>query len=84
MYKIQYILYTLHYQAKWSQIMRMRVVNFSEARQRLKSVLDSVASDTDFTVVTRRDAEDVVVMSMTMFNKMVETLGFPEAENQSE
>ena len=64
--------------------MRMRVVNFSEARQRLKSVLDSVASDTDFTVVTRRDAEDVVVMSMTMFNKMVETLGFPEAENLSE
>ncbi len=60
--------------------MRMRVVNFSEARQRLKSVLDSVASDTDFTVVTRRDAEDVVVMSMTMFNKMVETLGFPESE----
>lgn len=61
--------------------MRMRVVNFSEARQRLKSVLDSVASDTDFTVITRRDAEDVVVMSMTMFNKMVESLGFPEAEN---
>ena len=64
--------------------MRMRVVNFSEARQRLKSVLDSVASDTDFTVVTRRDAEDVVVMSMTMFNKMVETLGFPEAEKLEE
>ena len=64
--------------------MRMRVVNFSEARQRLKSVLDSVASDTDFTVVTRRDAEDVVVMSMTMFNKMVETLGFPEANKLEE
>ena len=64
--------------------MRMRVVNFSEARQRLKSVLDSVASDTDFTVVTRRDAEDVVVMSMTMFNKMVETLGFPQAEKIEE
>ena len=59
----------------------MRVVNFSEARQRLKTVLDRVASDTDFTVITRRDAEDVVVMSMTMFNKMVESLGFPEAEN---
>jgi len=64
--------------------MRMRVVNFSEARQRLKSVLDQVASDTDFTVVTRRDAEDVVVMSMTMFNKMVESLGFPEAESIQE
>ena len=60
--------------------MRMRVVNFSEARQRLKSVLDQVSSDTDFTVVTRRDAEDVVVMSMKMFNRMVESLGFPEAD----
>jgi antitoxin YefM len=58
----------------------MRVVNFSEARQRLKSVLDQVSSDTDFTVVTRRDAEDVVVMSMKMFNRMVESLGFPEAD----
>ena len=62
--------------------MRMRVVNFSEARQRLKSVLDQVSSDTDFTVVTRRDAEDVVVMSMKMFNRMVESLGFPESEAQ--
>jgi len=61
--------------------MRMRVVNFSEARQRLKSVLDQVAIDTDFTIVTRRDAEDVVVMSMTMFNKMVESLGFPDPED---
>ena len=61
--------------------MRMRVVNFSEARQRLKSTLDQVQSDTDFTVITRRDAEDVVVMSMSMFNRMVESLGFPEQEN---
>ena len=61
--------------------MRMRVVNFSEARQRLKSVLDQVESDTDFTVITRRDAEDVVVMSMSMFNRMVESLGFPEQQN---
>jgi len=63
--------------------MRMRVVNFSEARQRLKSVLDSVSSDTDFTVVTRRDAEDVVVMSMSMFNRMVESLGFPESDQDT-
>ena len=60
--------------------MRMRVVNFSEARQRLKSVLDQVSSDTDFMVVTRRDAEDVVVMSMSMFNRMVENFGFPESD----
>jgi len=57
--------------------MRMRVVNFSDARQRLKSVLDKVAVDTDFTVITRRDSEDVVVMSMKTFNGLMETVGFP-------
>jgi len=61
--------------------MRMRVVNFSEARQRLKSVLDHVATDTDFTVVTRRDAEDVVVMSLSTFNAMLDEFGFPGNEN---
>jgi len=60
--------------------MRMRVVNFSEARQRLKSVLDHVAIDTDFTVVTRRDSEDVVVMSLSTFNAMVDEFGFPGNE----
>lgn len=60
--------------------MRMRVVNFSEARQRLKSVLDHVATDTDFTVVTRRDAEDVVVMSLSTFNAMLDEFGFPGSE----
>ena len=61
--------------------MRMRVVNFSEARQRLKSVLDQVSSDTDFTVVTRRDAEDVVVMSMKMLIEWWKALVFPRLIN---
>ena len=52
----------------------MRVVNFSEARSRLKSVLDQVVEDADCTVITRRDAEDAVVMSLDHFNGLMETV----------
>lgn len=52
----------------------MRVVNFSEARNSLKRVLDQVIDDADFTVVTRRDAQDAVVMSIDTFNSLMETV----------
>ena len=52
----------------------MRVVNFSEARNHLKSVLDQVVDDADFTVISRRDAEDAVVMSLDHFNGLMETV----------
>ncbi len=51
----------------------MRVVNFSEARNNLKTVLDQVIDDADYTVITRRDAEDAVVMSLDTFNSFLET-----------
>lgn len=51
----------------------MRVVNFSEARNNLKSVLDQVMNDADYTVITRRDSEDAVVMSLDTFNSYMET-----------
>lgn len=51
----------------------MRVVNFSEARNNLKTVLDQVIDDADYTVITRRDAEDAVVMSLDSFNSFLET-----------
>ncbi len=51
----------------------MRVVNFSEARNNLKKVLDQVVEDADYTVITRRDAEDTVVMSLDSFNSFMET-----------
>ena len=51
----------------------MRVINFSEARNNLKSVLDQVTDDADYTVVTRRDAEDAVIMSLDTFNSLMET-----------
>lgn len=51
----------------------MRVVNFSEARNSLKQVIDQVVEDADFTVISRRDAPDAVVMSLDTFNSMMET-----------
>ena len=55
-------------------VAEMRVISFSEARSKLKSVLDQVVSDADFTVITRRDSEDAVVMSLDQFNGLMETV----------
>ncbi|PLW83914.1 type II toxin-antitoxin system prevent-host-death family antitoxin [Kineobactrum sediminis] len=52
----------------------MKVVSFSDARNRLKSVLDQVASDRDYTIISRRDADDAVVMSLDQFNSLMETV----------
>ncbi|WP_320044366.1 type II toxin-antitoxin system prevent-host-death family antitoxin [uncultured Desulfobacter sp.] len=51
----------------------MRTVNFSEARNNLKSVLNRVVDDADYTIITRRDSEDAVVMSLETFNSFMET-----------
>ena len=52
----------------------MRVINFSDARNRLKSVLDQVVNDRDYTIISRRDADDAVVMSLEQFNSLMETV----------
>ncbi len=52
----------------------MRVISFSDARNRLKSVLDQVVEDSDYTIISRRDAEDAVVMSLDHFNGLMETV----------
>ncbi|HCS27462.1 MAG TPA: type II toxin-antitoxin system prevent-host-death family antitoxin [Spongiibacteraceae bacterium] len=52
----------------------MRVINFSEARNRLKNVLDQVVDDADYTIISRRDADDAVVMSLDQFNSLMETV----------
>lgn len=52
----------------------MRIVSFTEARNSLKSVLDSVTNDADTMVITRRDAEDAVVMSLDHYNSLMETV----------
>jgi len=52
----------------------MRVIDFSDARNRLKGVLDEVVDDRDYTIISRRDAGDAVVMSLDQFNSMMETV----------
>lgn len=52
----------------------MQVITFSEARNRLKTVLDEVVDNADITVITRRDAEDAVVMSLDYYNSLMETV----------
>ena len=51
----------------------MRVINFSEARNNLKFILDQVTDDADYTIISRRDSEDAIVMSLDTFNSLMET-----------
>ena len=50
------------------------MINFSEARNSLKAVIDQVIDDADYTVIARRDAPDAVVMSLDTFNSLMETV----------
>ena len=52
----------------------MRIINFSDARNGLKQVIDQVVEDADYAVIARRDAPDAVVMSLDTFNSMMETV----------
>jgi antitoxin YefM len=52
----------------------MKVVSFTEARNSLKAVLDAVVNDADATVITRRDFDDAVVMSLDYYNSLMETV----------
>ncbi|MCP5159582.1 MAG: type II toxin-antitoxin system prevent-host-death family antitoxin [Gammaproteobacteria bacterium] len=52
----------------------MRIVSFTEARNSLKAVLDAVINDADTIIITRRDSEDAVVMSLDYYNSLMETV----------
>ncbi len=52
----------------------MQVISYSEARNSLKAVLDSVTNDVDVTIINRRDADNAVVMSLDHYNSLIETL----------
>jgi antitoxin YefM len=52
----------------------MKVVSFTQARNGLKAVLDSVVNDANTTIITRRDSADAVVMSLDYYNSLMETV----------
>lgn len=52
----------------------MDVVTYSDARQHLRELMDRVIEDQTQIVVTRQKAEPVVVMSLSEWNSITETL----------
>jgi antitoxin YefM len=52
----------------------MEIVNFTEARQNFKSVLDRVTDNVDCAIVVRRGSEDAVIMSKSHYDSIMETL----------
>jgi antitoxin YefM len=52
----------------------MQIVNFSDARNNLKGLIDRVVEDADYTVIARRDAPNAVIVSQEYFDSMMETV----------
>ena len=52
----------------------MDVVTYSDARSNLKDVMDRVVEDRTHIVVTRQKAEAVVMVSLSEWNAMQETM----------
>lgn len=52
----------------------MDVVTYSDARANLKGVMDRVVDDRTHVVVTRQRAEAVVIVSLSDWNAMAETM----------
>lgn len=52
----------------------MKIINFSDARNNLRAVIDQVVEDADVAVITRRDAPDAVVMSFDHYSSLMETV----------
>ena len=52
----------------------MQIVNFSDARNNLKGIIDRVVDDADYTVIARRDAPNAVIVSQEYFDSMMETI----------
>ena len=52
----------------------METISYSSARKSFKSVLDRVCNDADYTIITRRDAPDAVLLSLEQFNSLMETV----------
>jgi antitoxin YefM len=51
----------------------MQVVNFTEARNNLKSIFDAVYHNAEEVIVNRKNGENVVIISLDAYNAMNET-----------
>ncbi len=51
----------------------MKVLSFTEARKKLKSVFDRVYEDHESCIVSRKDDRSVVILSLDDYNSLIET-----------
>ncbi len=51
----------------------MQVVNFTEARNNLKALFDTVYQDSEEIIINRKHGENVVIISLESYNAMKET-----------
>lgn len=52
----------------------MIATNFSNVRNNFKKVCDQVVHDSDIAVITRKNDENVVLMSQAQYNNLMENL----------
>jgi len=53
---------------------KMRIIDFPDADGDLCSVIDQVIDDADVTVISRDDAPAAVIMSLTHYSSLIETV----------
>ena len=58
----------------------MQVVNYTEFRKNLKSVLDNTIDSHDVTIITRAKDKDVVLISLHEYNSWLETMHLLRSE----
>lgn len=51
----------------------MRAINYSEARQNLKTVMDTICMDHEPAIITRKSGESVVMISAEDYDSLMET-----------
>ena len=61
----------------------MQAVSYSEVRKNLKSYLDKVYSDHDPLIITRKNSENLVLVSLDDYNSITETHYLLSNENNS-
>jgi antitoxin YefM len=52
----------------------MREISFSEAQENIEAVFDEAAQDANCTLITMTGTEDVVLMPLSHYNSLMETL----------
>ena len=56
-----------------SNLVFMKVVNYTDLRLNLKKLMDSVVDNFEEIIIKRKDQKDVVMISLEEYNSLVET-----------